>query len=121
MELQSSEWGVLVCRTCKVNIKILQRSQSVTEWTCGQCDQEITDVLPFQNNSEIAETSIVDSESGDVPTYTQLFPTGIKFLYNNINGIRSKFTEVHNILTNERNVLLFSLSETKLKPSDITT
>lgn len=44
------------------------------------------------------------------------FPNGLKFVHQNVNGLRGKFDEYRNLLISDYKICVFAITETKLKP-----
>jgi len=91
------------------------------DWSCVHCEKRTLEdlpTLPFQNFS-FSSTTDSDAQEEESVVLQPVFPKGNKLLYQNINGLKSKFIEIKKLLFSENNVLLLGLSETKLQPRDL--
>ncbi len=131
MDLSNSQ--LIPCARCTLRAKIFKLNQLNIDWICSSCrnnsgavnlsnssqSHHNIDELPLVNSSFNQENTILEITDKSHIFEPQVFPKGIKFFYNNINGIRSKFCEVKDLLTNTPNIAIFAISETKLKERDI--
>ncbi len=75
--------------------------------------------IPFNDEFNIPLEVTTYSENKDEPIkYSSLLPKGKKFLHVNINGLRNKFEEVEHLLINEKDIVVFAITESKLSDSD---
>lgn len=63
-------------------------------------------------------TSELD-ENGETKR-TRILPIQPKFLHINLNGLKSRYTDLRDLLVNEANIIACAISETRLKAEDYT-
>lgn len=83
---------------------------------CSSC-QNKQPPLPFVHTSIIEDIS--NCEPSEPPEYETRLPTHPKCLHINLNGLKSRYDDLRNLLENEKNIISCCLSETKLSNSDI--
>lgn len=105
--------GSTLCQRCGVNMRISM--QHSMDWTCSSC-VDLVNNLPFTNEErlDVLEEQVTTLKA-DTP---KILPTGPKFLHINVNGLRSRYTDLQGLLVSESNVIACGICETKLKPDD---
>lgn len=56
---------------------------------------------------------LTDTNEDISEKYITRLPNGIKYVHININGLKSKFAEINDLLINENNILVLAVTETK--------
>lgn len=115
------------CSVCGFN-GLLKASPGVVDgrrlhikynWICLHCKapQEVIPMNDILNTEEYFDETLVEETTQEqIPlSLDPRLPSGIKFLHININGLRSKFDEVYNLLVSEKNILCMAITESKLK------
>lgn len=71
--------------------------------------------LPFNDAFNLSlEEPASSEEDSEATKYLPFLPKGRKFLHININGIRNKFEEIEHLLVNEKDIVVFAITESKL-------
>ncbi len=121
------EYKWIPCSVCGFN-GLLKASPGIVDgrrvhlkynWICINCEapqesipmNDVLNVEEFFNESVLEETT----NQHQPLTLAPRLPSGIKFLHININGLRSKFDVVYNLLVSEKNVMCMAITESKLK------
>ncbi len=103
-------------------------SQMTDDMTCPTCAQS-QHQFPFNGTSQLEEPNACEDPSQycnpggsfcsnttiTSEKYIKRLPKGLKFVHININGLKSKFSDVNDMLINEENILVFGITETKLQ------
>lgn len=119
------------CSVCNLNCQIQKPTGFLNDgralyikygWICTNCSSASSihvagnsEELPFHDADTINSVSSASSTQNDEIEPTSPFPNGLKFIHQNVNGLRSKFIEYRNLLTCDLKIAAFAITETKLK------
>ncbi len=120
---------VMWCAVCKLTAKLNKPIGFVDEqpvyinhgWRCTKCNSTSNPTPPSDYEFPFHETESMSSSSLCVPKEDEViapkspFPNGLKFIHQNVNGLRTKFDEYRNLLISDAKICVLALTETKLK------
>ncbi len=131
-KLSCSSCQQIYHRTCLPVMSSAAYQYAKINWNCSSCQQNKTmddekdedksdspssSSIPFLPNrledSFFNKTVNVPNECEE-PQYSPVLPKGLKYAHLNVNGIKSKFFEIQRFLSNEKNIMVLGITESKL-------
>ncbi|CAL8109260.1 unnamed protein product [Orchesella dallaii] len=89
------------------------------DWKCVHClgvqpdeDAQLS-ILPFHSEESLPQEEPIEADNQQI-SHIKYFPKGWKLAHLNVNGLKSKLAEIHELLISDSRIMVLCLTETKL-------